>query len=245
VHTLIVFNKYTVLCAHFSSKSLNTSQQTAPYGPPLLAIQAARGPPNQAFPSLTVILQGGYSGLSAGPVFRVMACPEHHAFRAHMEPTFVLTWNPLVCTVCTDGAKCAQCAQRNANCVESVQIVTILCTLFTKYFRHVSASLEIGRLHSHDPWAGGGATGLENWSMSRHAFLHPDPLNTIANCLLLATTADHLGSKRAPQSGFSFLQVDSNTTRWLQWIISRACLSGDGVPGTSRFSCSHGTNHVT
>ena len=80
------FNKYTLLCAHFSSKSLDTPQQTAPYGPPLLAIQAARGPPNQAFPSLTVILQGGKSGLSAGPVFRVMACPEHSAFRAHMEP---------------------------------------------------------------------------------------------------------------------------------------------------------------
>jgi hypothetical protein len=62
------------------------AMQTAPYGPPLLAIQAAKGPPNQAFPSLTVILQGGKSGLSAGPVFREMACPEHSAFRAHMEP---------------------------------------------------------------------------------------------------------------------------------------------------------------
>ena len=33
-----------------------------------------------------MILEGGKSGLSAGPVFRVMACPEHRAFRAHMEP---------------------------------------------------------------------------------------------------------------------------------------------------------------
>jgi hypothetical protein len=34
----------------------------------------------------TLIKQGGKSGLSAGPVFREMACPEHSAFRAHMEP---------------------------------------------------------------------------------------------------------------------------------------------------------------
>jgi hypothetical protein len=42
--------------------------------------------PNQALPSLTIIVQGVESGLSAGPVFRVMACREHRAFCAHMEP---------------------------------------------------------------------------------------------------------------------------------------------------------------
>ena len=135
-----------------------------------------------------------------------MACSEHRAFRAHMEPTFVLTWNP--CAHGTHGCtQCAQCAQKNANCVKSVQIVTILklktflCTLFTKKSFHVTS-----------------------------------------NCPLLPATADHPGSQRAPQSGFSFL--DSDTTRWQKWIISRACLSGDDVPGISRFSCSHGT-HVS
>ena len=65
-------------------------------------------------------------------------------------------------------------------------------------------------------------------------------LHVSANCPLRPTTADHPGSLRAPQSGFSFL--DSDTTRWQQWIISRACLFGDSVPGTSRFSSSHGTH---
>ena len=65
-------------------------------------------------------------------------------------------------------------------------------------------------------------------------------LHVSANCPLRPTTADHPGSQRAPQSGFSFL--DSDTARWQKWIISRACLSGDGVLGTSRFSCSHGTH---
>ena len=102
----------------------------------------------------------------------------------------------------------------------------------------VSTVLEIGQLHSHDPWAGGGAAGSLNWSMSRHAFLRPDPLNAIANCPLRPTTAGHPDSQRAPQSGFSFL--DSDTARWRKWIISRVCLSGDGVPGTSCFLCSHG-----
>ncbi len=60
-----------------------------------------------------------------------------------------------------------------------------------------------------------------------------------ANYPLRPTTADHPGRHRAPQSGFSFL--DSDTTRWQKWNVSRACLSVDGVPGTSRFSCSHGT----
>ena len=75
-----------LLCALLRRSLATLSQQTAPYGPPLLTIQTARGPPNQAFASLTVILQGGDGGLSAGPVFRVMACPERRAFCAHMEP---------------------------------------------------------------------------------------------------------------------------------------------------------------
>ena len=65
----------------------------------------------------------------------------HVSSCAHMEP--VRTWNPLVCKVCTectDGEQCAQCAQKNANCIKNVHIVTIMCTLFTKYFRHVSAA---------------------------------------------------------------------------------------------------------
>jgi hypothetical protein len=53
----------------------------------------------------------------------------------------------------------------------------------------------------------------------------PWPLNAIANCPLRPTTAGHPHSQRAPQSGFSFL--DSDTTRWRKWIISRACPSGD------------------
>jgi hypothetical protein len=63
-------------------------------------------------------------------------------------------------------------------------------------------------------------------------------LHVSANCPLRPTTADHPGSQSPPQSGFSFL--DSDTTRCRKWIISRACLLGDGVPGTPRFLCSHG-----
>jgi hypothetical protein len=73
------------MCTLFTKKSQHVSAN-CPISPPLLAIQAARGHPNQSLPSLTVILQGGNSGLSAGPVFRMMACPEHCAFCAHMEP---------------------------------------------------------------------------------------------------------------------------------------------------------------
>ena len=49
--------------------------------------------------------------------------------------------------------------------------------------REVSAVLEIGRLHSHDPWAGGGAAGLVNWSMSRHAFQHLSPSEMLPEVL--------------------------------------------------------------
>jgi hypothetical protein len=77
VHTGIVFTKYILLCAHVSPKSLNTSQQTAPSAHHRWPSRQPEGPPIRLFSSLTVILQGGNSGLSAGPVFRMMACPEH------------------------------------------------------------------------------------------------------------------------------------------------------------------------
>ena len=121
--------KTVIISVHTLLQDVFSRHKLPPYFPPLLTIQAARGPPNQAFPSLTVILQGGKSGLSAGPVFRVMACSEHRAFRAHMEPTFVLTWNP-----CAHGThKCTQCAQcaQMENSVHSVhrsmQIVSKVC----------------------------------------------------------------------------------------------------------------------
>jgi hypothetical protein len=99
VHTLIVFQQiHTFMYTLFSVFTKNSEHVSAncPYCLPLLTIQAARGSPNQAFSSLTVILQGGESGLSAGPVFWVMACTEHRDIcaSAHMEPAFVLTWNP-------------------------------------------------------------------------------------------------------------------------------------------------------
>ena len=86
VHTGILFTKYILLCAHFLPKSLYTSQQTAPSAHHCWPSRQPEGPPIRLFSSLTVILQGGNSGLSAGPVFRMMACPEHCAFCAHMEP---------------------------------------------------------------------------------------------------------------------------------------------------------------
>ena len=159
----------------------------------------------------------------------------------------------MVCTVCTISILTIQVCTYNILKRKIVQVCTVYFILnesihirahLSQLYAHfspnildtsqqlleVSAVLEIGRLHSHDPWAGGGGAGLVNWSMSRHAFLRPDPLNAIANCPLRPTTAGHPGSQRAPQPGFSFL--DSDITRWQKWIVSRACLSGDGVPGT-------------
>jgi hypothetical protein len=173
----------------------------------------------------------------------------------------VLTWNP-----CAHGTiQCAQCAQMvhsvhsvhkrmqiTSKVCKSLQYIKCkhLCAHFSpnildtsQPLLEVSTVLEISWLHSHDQWAGKGAVGLVNWSMSRHVFLRPDPLNAIANYPLLPITAGHPDSQRAPKSGVCFL--DSDTARWQKWIISKACLLGDGVPGTSHFLCSHGTHHVT
>ena len=163
-----------------------------------------------------------------------------------------MSWDPEhpVCTVCTRRAQCAH-GVHSVHRMKSVHIfayflsIVHTCIVFNQYIRlcarfapnisdksqpllEVSTVLETGRPHSQDTWAGGGDVGLVNWSMSRHAFPRPEPLNTIANCPLRPTTAGHPDSLRAPKSGFSFL--DSDNTRWRRWIISRACISGDGVP---------------
>ena len=116
----------------------------------------------------------------------------------------------MVCTACTWCAQCAQCAQ-NKKCAH-VYIFVVMCAHLLCYQQiHTFMCTLFTKKAQH----------------------------VAANKPLRPTTADHPGSHRAPQSGFSFL--DSDTTRWQKWIVSRACFSGDGVPGTSRFSCSHGT----
>jgi hypothetical protein len=98
VHTFIVFNKYILLCAHFSPKSLYTSQQTAPYCPPLLTIQAARGP-QSGFSFLDsdtarwqkwINSRACHSGDGVPGTLRFLCSHGTHVY-AHMEP--VRTWN--------------------------------------------------------------------------------------------------------------------------------------------------------
>jgi hypothetical protein len=105
-----------------------------------------------------------------------------------------------VCTECKvrkENTLCAQCAQcaRSAHSVPCAHLVTksVNCAQCAqnfkkKYYVHtyafrwtryrkpslpvleVCTGWEMGQLHSHDPWAGGGTFGWESWSMLQHTF---------------------------------------------------------------------------
>ena len=124
-----------------------------------------------------------------------------------------------------------QCAQ----CAHGVHSVHLVCTVCTEQkvcaYLHICCHLCTRLLFS---------TNMYFHQVLCAHFSQKKSQHVPANCPLRPTTADHPGSQRAPQSGFSFL--DSDTARWQKWIISRACLSGDGVPGTSRSLCSHGSH---
>ncbi len=142
-----------------------------------------------------------------------------HGTRAHMEPFSVHSVQCTVhsvhrwCTVCTMCTKECKWRQKRAN-YYNISNVNISMHTFHQYFTHVSAAS--GSQHGPGNRPAALTRPMGRWGGSWFGKLEHEstcgPLNTIANCPLRLTTADHPDSQRVPQSGFSFL--DSDTARW-------------------------------